>query len=330
MGLQASAVIGVDAGGTSCRSALVGLDGTVIAVGRSGAANPISSGLDRAVSAIADSISAALGDFPPRAVGAVVLATAGGANRPEVLDRLRDLLASSGVTAPVELVADGLAAYWSGTTAQDGCALVAGTGAVALRIESGEVVRAADGLGWLLGDGGSGFWMGRRIVRAVLAELDGRGPSTTLTAALLEAQQVTGPPSGVTSHGRSVLVQDLLTLLYGEPPITLARFARLALTEAADPVARGILADAARELAATLGAVLVPGQLGPVVLGGGLLAARPELRELLVPELGDALAGRELIVVDDGLAGAAAIALRRAGVTVDDCVFAALRAGRRG
>lgn len=320
-------MVGVDAGGTSTRSVAVALDGRCLGVGRSGAANPVSSGIDRAMESISASVLAALGDVPPDAVGVVVLAAAGGANRPEVSGRLEAELAARGVNARVELVADGFAAFCSGTADGDGYALVAGTGAVALRVRSGDVARVADGLGWLLGDGGSGFWVGRRVVRSVLAELDGRGPATALTPALLAALGVRHRGQGSVVQGRAGIVAELLRLLYDEPTIALARFAGLAVAHPGDAVAEGILADAARELAATLGAVLEPGAPGPVVMGGGLLAASRDLRLGVIAALGDGLAGHGVVVVPDGLAGAAAMALRRVGVVVDDSVLSAIRAG---
>src|ERR1039457_6734945 len=36
--------------------------------------------------------------------------------------------------------------------------------------------------GWFLGGDGSGVWLGREVLRAVLADLDGLGPATKLTA----------------------------------------------------------------------------------------------------------------------------------------------------
>ena len=52
-------------------------------------------------------------------------------------------------------------AFAAGSTSLDGTVLISGTGAVAARIEDGAQTQVADGLGWLLGDLGSGFWLGR-------------------------------------------------------------------------------------------------------------------------------------------------------------------------
>lgn len=56
--------------------------------------------------------------------------------------------------------------------------LVAGTGAIAAEVRDLRLDRVADGHGWLLGDAGSGFWLGREAVRGLLADLDaGRAPT---------------------------------------------------------------------------------------------------------------------------------------------------------
>src|SRR4029077_20994861 len=123
-------------------------------------------------------------DVPSARIRLVVLAMAG-AGRTSVAAEIRRRLAGLGLDAPRGVGADLLATYFSGTHRPDGYAVIAGTGAGAIRVEDGRQVAVADALGWLLGDEGSGFWIGQRVVRAALADLDGRGPSTALTQLLL-------------------------------------------------------------------------------------------------------------------------------------------------
>lgn len=72
-------------------------------------------------------------------------------------------------------------AFRSAASSPDGTLLVAGTGAVAAAYAQWRQIRRRDGLGWLLGDAGSGTWLGRRVLRAVAAEVDRNGPSTAMT-----------------------------------------------------------------------------------------------------------------------------------------------------
>ena len=58
-----------------------------------------------------------------------------------------------------------------------------GTGSICYgRNEQGQAARGG-GWGYILGDEGSGYWIGRRALAAVVRHADGRGPATTLTAA---------------------------------------------------------------------------------------------------------------------------------------------------
>lgn len=61
-----------------------------------------------------------------------------------------------------------------------GAVVAAGTGVVTLAVGRTEVARV-DGWGHLLGDAGSGYWIGRAAFDAVLRANDGRGPVTALT-----------------------------------------------------------------------------------------------------------------------------------------------------
>jgi hypothetical protein len=101
----------------------------------------------------------------------------------------------------------------------------------------------------------------------------------------------------------------------------------------ADPVAVKILIAARERLIRTLAAVRVPELRGPVVLGGTVAKRLPGLTAAVIgsfgPDLEDAAAGGgtvgtaapEVRIVPDGVVGAAVLALRNAGVAVDQELF---------
>ncbi|MGX5773092.1 N-acetylglucosamine kinase [Microbacterium trichothecenolyticum] len=62
-----------------------------------------------------------------------------------------------------------------------GAVVAAGTGVVTLAVGASRVARV-DGWGYLMGDAGSGYWIGREALDAVMREYDGRGPTTALRA----------------------------------------------------------------------------------------------------------------------------------------------------
>jgi glucosamine kinase len=90
-----------------------------------------------------------------------------------------------GLTCPVRVVSDVTVAFAAGTPEPDGTLALSGTGAVAARMRDRMPARFRDGYGWLLGDDGSGFWIGRQAVRATLAAVDGRAETGELARAVL-------------------------------------------------------------------------------------------------------------------------------------------------
>ena len=195
--------------------------------------------------------------MPSTRIRLVVLAMAG-AGSTSVAAEIRRRLAGIGLDAPLVFESDLLATYFSGTHRPDGYAVIAGTGAGAIRVEDGRQVAVADALGWLLGDEGSGFWIGQRVVRAALADLDGRGPSTALTPLLLARLGVPAPSDA----GDREPIMAVVRALYAGPPVRLADYAGLVFEVNGDETADRILDDAAAALARTLAAVRSPHRLG--------------------------------------------------------------------
>ncbi|MEU6787639.1 BadF/BadG/BcrA/BcrD ATPase family protein [Nonomuraea angiospora] len=102
----------------------------------------------------------------------------------------------------------------------EGVVLAAGTGAIALGV--GDGIRQVDGWGYLYGDAGSGFWIGRRGLDAAFRGFDGRAEPGPLTE---RAQAVFGDLAGL--PGRLYLAPDAVARI--------ARFAVHVLELAGDP-----------------------------------------------------------------------------------------------
>lgn len=320
--MTVSAWLAVDAGGTSTRCAVVAEDGTCVGFARVGGGNPISHGLAAAAASLGESARRALSSagIRPDDVGGAVVAMAGIALDASLERSIADAFGAAGVHAPIRIESDAQAAFASGGGGRSGYVLISGTGAAALRVEDGVTTATADGLGWLLGDVGSGFWIGRRVVVAALEDLDGRGPATALTPLVLSRLGLEDARRGDGHGGRSGAVSELLVHIYRSPAIALAQFAALAFAGEGDAVADGIVADAGAGLADTLLAVRSPHVDGAVVATGGVLAGQERLRahvEASMSQRGHPIAFR---VVPDGLEGAVALALAQAGVAVDDAV----------
>jgi N-acetylglucosamine kinase-like BadF-type ATPase len=79
----------------------------------------------------------------------------------------------------VRLAHDSVTSFLGALGDRPGCVVAAGTGVVTLAAGTTQAARV-DGWGWILGDAGSGFWIGRRAIDMALRAFDGRGPRTAL------------------------------------------------------------------------------------------------------------------------------------------------------
>ncbi|NIH86874.1 N-acetylglucosamine kinase [Amycolatopsis granulosa] len=287
-------VLGVDAGGTSTRALAVAADGTVLGTGRAGGANPNSHPPAEAVANLAAAIRGAHPE--PAGASACVIGMAGTAKLTDpVVAALFDRTWRDLGLDPVVVLTDAEVAFASATDVPDGTVLIAGTGSIAGRIRGHRMVATEGGYGWLLGDEGSGFWLGREAVRATLAAL-GRdaelGPLAT--AVLAEA--------GVDPADRRLAWRRLITVANAEAPIRLARFAPLVAV--ADPAAADIVERAADLLVATALATRDPGEDSPIVLVGSVLGEDTRVGARVRAKL----AGFEVLASSDGVLGAAWLA----------------------
>ncbi|MGW4959280.1 N-acetylglucosamine kinase [Nonomuraea sp. NPDC004186] len=207
----------------------------------------------------------------------------------------------------------------------DGVVLAAGTGAIALGV--GDGIRQVDGWGYLYGDAGSGFWIGRRGLDAAFRGFDGRAEPGPLTE---RAQAVFGDLAGL--PGRLYLAPDAVARIarFAVHVLELAGDSGRVLEPAGDsgrvlepaedrsrpdPTARAIAEEAARELAGTVAAAarcLANEAAVPVAWTGRLLrdpglraGFEAELARLLPqatlrPPAGDSLAGAALLAASTG------------------------------
>lgn len=298
-------VAGVDGGGTRTRALLV--DGKGVALGRgegpAGLVRPGRAGRSaRAVQRALERARDAAGFQGPLEALWVGLA---GAGREEARRQVRRTLEELELARRVRVGTDVEGAYRDAFAGDTGILLVAGTGSMALaRGPDGAWVRVG-GWGALLGDEGSGYWIGVRALRAVLAAHDGRGAATDLTAAALEAFDVAGPRE---------LVDAAAEVQKAEIASLAARVSRAA--ESGDAVAEGILSEAVEALLAHLRAArwrLGSDQSVPLALSGGLLNRGRPLRgrlEAALPEGAFALRSVEVRPTR----GAATLAREMAGL----------------
>lgn len=120
-------------------------------------------------------------DAADRLAGPVIEASVGstGLTGEDTAARLLGLCAGAG-TQRVWLAHDSVTSYLGALGLRTGVVVAAGTGVVTLGVGAGTVARV-DGWGNIMGDAGSGYWIGRAALDAVMRAHDGRGPATALT-----------------------------------------------------------------------------------------------------------------------------------------------------
>ena len=313
------ALLAIDVGGSTSRAYLVDLDGRCLGQGRSKGGNPASNNPEFGATSMIEAVEAAAKDAGERLeIGLAQIALAG----PQIhvaLPRLETAFKSVGLSGPIIFAGDLLAMFASVTPSKDGYCIVAGTGSGAVRIRDAEIDRAADAVGWLLGDLGSGYWLGHQAAKAVAAELDGRAGATALTPALLGTLDIVA--TGNRILGRPEELRRFVDAIYGMRPIELARFAPLVFAHRDDPVAAALIAQAEAFLVADFTTVLDPRTHGPIALGGGVAPHLTGLPKAISEVLREAGHTPDIRPVTDGSVGAIVLALRAANVSVDEVVF---------
>jgi N-acetylglucosamine kinase-like BadF-type ATPase len=268
-------VLGIDAGGTKTVCLLADEHGTILSVGRGAGANLQVAGELEVEKVLHHVMATALDGRPDVWPKAVCLGIAG-------VDREDDARIVSAIMRRISpgsrllVVNDALVALEAGAPASPGIVIICGTGSIAYGRNADGVAARSGGWGHIIGDEGSGYWIGQQAVQAVMRDADGRGPATALSKQVLAHFDVPNASGlvhvvyGPNSANRSIAMLG--------PSVQMA-------SESGDEVASAILDRAADELA--LAAHSVADRLGlqrhtfPFVLAGGVFRVVPALVDRL-------------------------------------------------
>ncbi|GAB2560991.1 N-acetylglucosamine kinase [Kribbella endophytica] len=223
-------------------------------------------------------------------VDTVCLGLTGYPQNPAAAAQLAGHIARSLPAREVRLTQDMVTAHAGALPDGYGVVVAAGTGLVCLGVDRDGTWRKVDGHGYLFGDAGSAFAIGRAGLAAVQRARDGRGPATTLAGTALDPISLYPSPT---------LVADV------------AAFAPDVFRHApTDEVAQAIVDQAARDIADTIHAALPGADDVPVALVGGLFEGAGDqliapLRAVLSPRAqltrpaGTSLDGAERLATGD-------------------------------
>jgi N-acetylglucosamine kinase-like BadF-type ATPase len=301
-------LLAVDAGGTKTTAWLVEADDSentrVVGRGRSSGGNPLSVGFVEATQAIWDALAQtrAEADLPSAPIARAILSIAGAADA-DMRSKIVQWAHETGLSQRVAIVSDFLPVLAAGTPDCIGVAVISGTGSSAFARSSAGRTARSGGWGYLLGDEGSGFAIGRAALQLALGGLEVGSEPESLARTVLRAL-------GVNS------VSELTNSVYkcSDARAKIAAIAAIVIAAAdnGDSAAQSILESAARDLAAIVGrAVRLVGLTeNPIAVAasGGVLLSSKTSRDSLQVELRNLGLNCELRVVDEPLEGCVRLA----------------------
>ena len=298
-------LVAVDTGGTKTLACLVDMHAPaadrVLGHGRASAGNPFSVGIAEAKRAIGSAIAQARSAAPQASgrVSRLMLSIAGAANR-QMGEQFLRWAHDTNQADQVAIISDVLPILAAGTPNCCGIALISGTGSIAFGRNSEGRTKRCGGWGYLLGDEGSGYSVGKNALAHALRDL--------------ESEQVWRPDSlteAVVSTLGVKSVMELTKAIYtnSDPRSFIASLSRVvaAKGEEGEKDAEAILDGAATELAELVArtADLLDGSDAPIPLaiGGGFLISSKRLRDQLADWLKRFKVDCEMTLVTDPLQG---------------------------
>lgn len=230
---------------------------------------------------------------------------------------IRETVSRMDIGGTITVVSDVVIAFWGAVTETFGVAVIAGTGSCVYGVGPQGDTAKAGGWGYLIGDEGSGYDIGRAGITAALRAHDGRGPATALVERLLQFLHLE-------------MVDQVVSAIYhppaGDSKTRISDFAPLVAQAAldGDAVSQRILAHAGRELGLSAVAVIRRLALCDREFELGLVGGVFRTGHLIVTPLRDAVlkaAPKARIFVSrrPPALGAARLALRAIGSEVREC-----------
>ncbi len=232
--------LGIDGGGTKTRCVL-GDETTVLATAMAGGCSVIRHGEQHAREALHTAIRqvcATAGVSTDRISATCIGVT--GAARPEIVAKIRGILTElipEGNPSRVEVVGDNVIALEAAFGAGPGVIAIAGTGSIVYGRDAAGHTARAGGWGFAISDEGSGHWIGRRAISAILSAQD-QGLETALTDMVFQAWKIN-------------TIDELVQQANSTPPPDFPRLFPIVLraAEEADAIACELLSDAGAKLA---------------------------------------------------------------------------------
>ncbi len=274
--------LGIDGGGTKTRC-LLGDETRPLATATTGGSNIVRLGETQAREALLTSIHqvCSTAGISPDQISAICIGVAG-ASIPEVAAKIRGILTELMPQISLinlEVAGDNVIALEAAFGAGSGVIAIAGTGSLVYGRNAIGCTARAGGWGFAISDEGSGHWIGRHAISAILHARD-EGLETALAAMVLQAWKL-------------ATIDELVQQANSTPPPDFPRLFPVVLlaAEEGDAIARELLADAGAKLANLATAVVrrlaphpliegAPTDLLPVAMTGSVFRQSPDVRQV--------------------------------------------------
>ena len=266
-------LIGIDGGGTNSRLLACDLEGKVI--GRSdGSSTNIES---NSLQTVGQNLQKLLTDFfethnqPAEKCLAIGFGTAG-VDTEESLKTVQKIVDNLHLPCPIYVFNDAEIALAAQTRGKPGILLISGTGSIGYGLNDQGEEKRVGGYGYLVGDEGSGYWLGNKAIKAALRSFDGTQNKTMLLPMLLKTLKI--------HHA-----EELVDFVYQANKNEIAALSFLVeeARAAGDSTAMHIMEKAAKHLSnmaiALAEKLSMEEEQAPLVMAGGVLLNTPWLME---------------------------------------------------
>jgi N-acetylglucosamine kinase-like BadF-type ATPase len=300
-------VLAVDGGNSKTDLALVGADGSLLALVRGPQSSPHHLGLDGCLSVLStlldEAISQAGLPAPNGAIADVGELTLAGVDFPAEEQQLEDAVRARPWARRITVRNDTFAVLRAGTERGWGVAVVCGAGINCVGVAPDGRHARFPSLGAITGDWGGGYDVGLEAVSAAARSEDGRGPKTTLerevpahfglatpielaeaihVGRIAQRRVIELAPMVLAEARTDAVAREIVDRLIAEV-VAMARVALTRLGLEHEPVevllgggllqtaSDGLLADIERSLAATGPTITVRSTRSPAIVGAALL-----------------------------------------------------------
>ncbi len=229
---------GIDGGGTKSRIRLINEHDTILYEAEGGTTNIYAGDTEAALQNLSTLVLKMLVgvNLSPDAITGACISSAG-------LDRAHEkalfkehMDSNVALSCPTYYCNDGESLLVGGLGGLEGICLIAGTGSLGIgRLENGKVVRAG-GLGYMLGDEGSAFWLSHEAIKRILRSIEGRDLKTGMLDDLLDFYQFTTEKQFI-----GLLHKDLRKSVIASSAAIITEHARRGDPLALDIIERGVL-----------------------------------------------------------------------------------------